>query len=337
MGVKEFGPKADGANGRSSAVALGVTRRDKVPIKKKRIRTVGNNIRGEERGQRCVVALRNLDQFVDHLRRAGFSSELQVGEAILPASVGPISGFNAEGKYDVHKDQPKETAYRLGEWTWQEFRGRYETVERSKIVEIPYKRYPRTFVEPPSVELSLAQDGNGEKVLCSPTQDFIEANDSALVHIINLFLEHFGECEILKEDLAPVLPNKLIRLNWQVLPQGRMPWSHLQKKLRPIVGRQPEGKRAVIDKRHEAINVYEPDFVAVGQGGFDGYVVFGFPSKRLYILESTQINNATYVLDRDWEELSTMSKAELLNNDLHKERIIHRENWFAQVHRVLNS
>jgi len=43
------------------------------------------------------------------------------------------------------------------------------------------------------------------------------------------------------------------------------------------------------------------------------------------------------VLDRDWEELSTMSKAELLNNDLHKERIIHRENWFAQVHRVLNS
>lgn len=306
-------------------------------IKKKRIRNVGNNIRGVARGQHCVVALRNLDRFVDHLQRAGFSAKLQIGETVLPASIGPVSSFNAEGKYDIHKDQPKEIAYRLGEWRWQEFRGRYETVEKSKIVEIPYKRYPRTFVEPPSVELSLVEDSNSGRILRAPTHEFTEANDAALVHVINLFLEQFGECELLKEDLAPVIPAKLIRLNWEVLPQGQMPWSRLQRKLRPIVERQPEGNRAVIDKRHEAINVYEPAFVAVGQGGFDGYVIFGFPAKRLYILESTQINNATYVIDRDWEDLSTMTKAELLNNDLHKERIIHRKNWFGQLHRVLNS
>lgn len=92
-----------------------------------------------------------------------------------------------------------------------------------------------------------------------------------------------------------------------------------------------------IDKRHEAISAFKPKFVAVGRGGFDGYVIFGFPSKFLYILESTQVNNATYVLDRNWEELSTMTKAELLNNNLHRERLIHRENWFAQLNQVLGA
>lgn len=66
-------------------------------------------------------------------------------------------------------------------------------------------------------------------------------------------------------------------------------------------------------------------------------MIFGFPSKSLFILESTQVNNATYVLDRNWEDLSAMTKAELLNNNLHKKRLIHRENWFAEVNRVLNT
>ncbi len=306
-------------------------------IRKKRIRTINNNIRGIRRGDNVVVALRDLGRFVDELLRAGFSQNLEAGEIVLPAAVGPVSTFNAEGKYESHKDQPKETAYRLGEWKWKEFRGRYDTVERSKIVEIPYERYPRTFIEPPSVELSLALDDDGNRVLRSDLNHFIEANDNHLVHTVNLFLEQFGECELLRGDLTPVAPARLIRLNWEVLPQGPMPWARLQQHLRPIVERQPQGNRAVIDKRHETISAYDPEFVAVGQGGFDGYVIFGFPAKRLFILESTQINNATYVLDKDWEALSSMTKAELLNNDLHRERIIHRENWFAQMNRVLDT
>ncbi len=81
----------------------------------------------------------------------------------------------------------------------------------------------------------------------------------------------------------------------------------------------------------------EPEFVAIGRAGFSGYVVFGFPSKSLYILESTKTNNATYVLEDDWEYLSGLTKAEILNNRLHKERILHRENWFTEIARVLAS
>lgn len=305
-------------------------------IRKKRIRTI-NNVSGVQRGDNVVVALRDLDRFTIELAKAGFSQNLDVGETVLPTALGPISSFNAEGKYEVHKDQPKETAYRLSEWRWQEFRGRYDTVEKSKIVEIPYERFPRTFIDPPSVQLTIAQDDEGNRVLRSNTHNFIDLNDDCLIHIVNLFLEVFGECELLREDLTPLIPARLIHLNWKVLPEGRMPWEKLQLQLRPIIERQSPGNRPVINKRHEAISAYAPEFVAVGRGGFDGYVIFGFPSKRLYILESTQVNNATYVLDKDWEDLSSMTKAELLNNDLHKERIIHRENWFSEMNRVLNT
>lgn len=303
-------------------------------IRKNRVRSARSNIRGVAHGQQICMSLSDIDRFKVRLEEVGFSNRLDVGEQVLPSPLGNVSHFNAEGGYKVHRDQPKETAYRQAEWHWQEFRGRYDRVERSKIVEIPYERYPRTFIEPPAVELTIAE-ASGEKVVVAPPLPFTSDAEPQLVHTINLFLELFGECEVLRGDLSPIRPAKVIRLNWEVLPQGKLPWEKLKGELRPIVNRQPEGNRAVIDKRHETIASHNPEFVAVGRGGFDGYVIFGFPSRALYVLESTQINNATYVLDKDWEELSTMTKAELLNENLHRDRIIHRENWFDAIHRLL--
>jgi len=76
--------------------------------------------------------------------------------------------------------------------------------------------------------------------------------------------------------------------------------------------------------------------VAVGQAGFHGYVVFGFPDRDLYMLESTKINNATYVFAKNWKLLSQMTKAEILNSALYTDRIIHRKNWHWRVNRLLN-
>ena len=66
-----------------------------------------------------------------------------------------------------------------------------------------------------------------------------------------------------------------------------------------------------------------------------GYLIFGFLEENLYVLECTQTNNATYILENNWEHLSGLTKAEILENNLHKERIIHRENWFEEIGRAL--
>lgn len=304
-------------------------------INKKRIRALSAYTKGVEEGQPVVVSVGVLDIESDKATDIGFSPDFSPGESVLPRAIGNITKFNAEGKVIPLKDEPKETHYRQQEWTWREFRGRYDFEEKSKIVDIPYERYPREYIEPPSVELNIAINAEGEKFIISDLVELSPNNDDLLVHIINLFLEVFGQCEIRSENLDSIIRAPLRRLNWDVLPPGKKSWAELKLLVREATGSLSGGNKVVIEKRLESINVHEPDFVAVGRAGFSGYLIFGFPKKNLYILESTKTNNATYVIENNWEVLSGLTKAEILENNLHKDRIIHRESWFNEINRVL--
>jgi hypothetical protein len=48
---------------------------------------------------------------------------------------------------------------------------------------------------------------------------------------------------------------------------------------------------------------------------------------KRYVLESILYGNATYIFDKDWEELSKKTKSEILNQELQKGRLIHRRFW----------
>ena len=80
------------------------------------------------------------------LKKIGFTESLYDGETVLPLYNGPISKYNSEGKYIIHKEQPMETAYTQREWTWKQWAGYHETETHSRIVDVPYKRYPRYFI-----------------------------------------------------------------------------------------------------------------------------------------------------------------------------------------------
>jgi hypothetical protein len=301
-------------------------------IRGRRVQSVNRHLSPVQPGETIVLGLTNPERYLERLVETGFTSDLEEGEKILPsASLGPVSHYNAEGKYIVHKNKPKETAYRQVLWTWEEWRGRYDTEEVSKIVDVPYERYPRTFVPPPGVELTVVQSIEMGKIIASPEIEFSEKTEDLIRHIINLFLELFRECSVLTEELKGIIVPPVKRLNWHILPPGRYPWEKLQEIVRPIIETQPEGNQQVIRARFQAITTHEPEFVAVGQAGFRGYIIFGFPDKNLYVLESTIFGNATYVFEEDWEELSKMTKAEILDENLQKDRIIHKEGWFSRV------
>lgn len=306
-------------------------------ITKKRIRTLSSYVKDVAEGRSLVVSVRASDIDIEKAVETGFSSDLAPGESVLPKAVGSISTFNAEGKEIPLKDEPKETHYRQQEWTWKEFRGRYDFEEKSKIVDIPYERYPRQLIEPPAIELNVATDSEGEVFIISDPKEFVPENHELIIHVINLFLEIFGHCEIRSEDLDSIIRAPLRKLNWDVLPPGKKTWKELKPLIKDATESLSEGNKVVIDKRLESINVHEPEFVAVGRAGFTGYLIFGFPERNLYILESTQTNNATYVIENNWEALSGLTKAEILENDLHKERVIHRERWFNEINRILTS
>ena len=47
--------------------------------------------------------------------------------------------------------------------------------------------------------------------------------------------------------------------------------------------------------------------------------------------ESIYPNNATYVFADNWQELSQLTKAQILNGGLQNARLIHKENWKEDI------
>ena len=125
------------------------------------------------------------------------------------------------------------------------------------------------------------------------------------------------------------------RLNWEILPPGRYPWEQLKERVNPVIKQAKEGNQKVILNRFETINSFAPEFYAIGRGGFRGYLIFGFPKQNIYILESIFTYNATYVFEEKWEALSQMTKAQILNENLQKERIIHQKGWHARIRQLV--
>ena len=305
-------------------------------LTKKRIRNI-KAIKGlVKNGSKFFVGIKNQSKFNDVLLKTGFSKNFQSGESILPPTIfGPISLYNAEGKYKIHKDKPMETAYRTAEWHWKEWRGRYDIVEQSKLVDVPYKRYPRTFIVPPSIEITTYLMNNKEQVIISPIFELNEGNKEEIIHTINLFLEIFGECQFFAENLEEIIKLPIKRLNWRILPPGQMPWIKFKEEVKSLVNSAPKGKHAVIRYRLEKINKYKPDFAAIGEGGFRGYIILGFNQRNIYTLESLYYGNATYIFGEKWEELSKKTKAEILNQNLQADRIIHRKGWDNRIDKLL--
>ncbi|EMN67927.1 hypothetical protein [Leptospira interrogans] len=88
-----------------------------------------------------------------------------------------------------------ETAYRIREWCHEEWRGRGETETVCKDVEVSYKRYPRTFIFPFGIEISIVSDANGNKLLTVGKYKYGKDNEVA-INAINVLLEIFGECNL---------------------------------------------------------------------------------------------------------------------------------------------
>jgi hypothetical protein len=261
-------------------------------------------------------------------QNTGFSTKLEIGEQVLPKVIGTKTDFNANGSFDLLKHLRKETKYReieIKDWHGD-----------SHWVDVPYKRYQRSKILAPSVHIVVSEKNDGQKIIISPKCVNSAEQYVHITHTINIFLEIFGECEILKENLTPSI-DKIKNLNWKILPSGKQPWSKIQGQVSAIIKRHNKdeaGKQKRIEHRIFVINNKNPDFVAIGNAGFHGYMIFGFKELGIYILESVHWGNATYVFGNDWEQLSKLTKKDILDGSLQKVRIVHSKNWVYQINKL---
>lgn len=298
-------------------------------ILRKRIRNIENYLYEIKKDDFFSIGVVGLDGLNDKLINIGFTPELNIGETVLPKICGRISKFNADGGNILRRDLPKETYFISREWSWKDYQGNVY----SKIVSFPRLRIHREHIPAPNIELQIIEiDGN--KVLFASKLKKEEENFDIIKHIINLLLELFGECDILDSEKKIITPPQIIRLNWKIFPKGDYPWEKIERIIKERINSQPKGNRPVIKYRNEKISNKEPTFFAYGLGGFSDYTVYGFPKLNIYILESMNIGNATYVFDKDWEEMTKLTKKEIIDESLFKKRIIHTQDWEVEIDKL---
>ena len=115
-----------------------------------------------------------------------------------------------------------------------------------------------------------------------------------------------------------------------------MHWEKLKEHLKPVLEQTQKTKRTADENRIQYINdKYNPTTVLYGKAGFNGYV--GFVFKEFTILESLIYGNAIYVFDKNWLEFSKLTKKEILDENLHMKRIIHKKGWEKEVRELFKN
>lgn len=290
-----------------------------------------NSIRTLDRFLKCCGGQENItlgikldDLGPEKLVEIGFGVSPEEGLSIIPSVIGKFTSFNANGKEILRPDLPKEqysVSYTSTTYDWHR-NPHYGMRTRTAM------RIAREHIPAPAIMISVAKTKNGAYIT-SPLLNLSEENSELNIHIINLMLECFDEIEILDTEKEPLITTKFKKMLWTVLPKGKYPWDEISKIIASNTQKTSasDSDREVIESRLKLINVYKPDFIATGHAGFNGYFIFGFESKNIYVLESIFLDNATYIFKKDWEILSQLTKAEIINGDLEYERIVHNKVW----------
>lgn len=278
---------------------------------------------------RFALPLDEIDQTI--AERVGLPITPKDGFSFLPGVSGKVSDHNANGTIVVRKDQKMEHVSRMIMRSWKDWHGNthYGTQSRS------YPRYPRDFSPPPEELFYLIRI---DDTLCvtSKILTLTETSEESILRVFNLFLESFGQCFIAGGDGKSITRPRFKRLNWDLLPQGDYPWQKLETLLRERIKVSCDEDVEVVLHRIQRLRSLNPSNYGIGRGGFRGYIAIQYPKTGYWVLESSAFDNATYVFDQDWLTLTNLTKKEVLEGAVCKQRIIHDKTWFSKVKRALD-
>ncbi len=267
----------------------------------------------------------------ENLEKIGFTEKIIEGDSILPSAIGKITTFNSRGKEIKRPDLPKEVyhvTYNSTTYDWHK-QPHYGTKTRTAL------RIAREYISAPSVFLTLANI-NDQLYIISPVLKIVEENSKYNIHVINILLECFSEFELFDNTKKPLKTTKFRKIQWEVLPRGVYPWPKVAEMIQSGTANLEKDEAEIIKYRLSIMNTYQPDFIGIGHGGFNGYFVFGFQSKSIYVLESVYLDNATYIFHDEWEPLSQLTKNEIINSDIQHSRIIHDKKWKQAIGIAIN-
>lgn len=286
-------------------------------------------IAGDATKVRLTVNLNDISK--DLLVQLGFDETPVVGDYLIPTVLGKYTGFNVNGTIKVRKDLPLQPESVMFYGSSRDWHGGIHYGIRTRTID----KYPRENIPAPSETFEIVTIGES-LFLSSSELNLSDSDETRNIHVTNIMLECFSAFDIYDVEKDEIVGPRLKRLQWDILPSGECPWD----KARPIILKRTEhlkeSDKKVIEHRMKTISRRKPDFLATGRAGFSGYFVYGFKDKDVYVLESMELDNATYVFNSEWEVISKLTKSQIINSELPHQRIIHNKKWAASVGRAIS-
>lgn len=287
------------------------------------------NVAGDATNIRLTVSLKNIPK--ELLVQIGFDEMPAVGDYLIPAVLGKYTSFNVNGTIKIRKDLPLEPESVMFYGSSRDWHGNINHGIRTRTID----KYPRENIPAPSETFEIVTIGES-LFLSSSELNLSDADETRNIHVTNIMLECFSEFDIYDVEKDEIVGPRLKRLQWDILPSGKCPWNEA----RPIILKKTEHlqekDKKVIEHRMKTLSRREPDFLATGRAGFSGYFVYGFKDQDVYVLESMELDNATYVFNSEWEAISKLTKSQIINSDLPHQRIIHNKRWGVSVSRAIS-
>lgn len=267
----------------------------------------------------------------DSLVKVGFEASPTEGDFLIPAVLGKFTRFNVNGEVKVRKDLPMEPESIMYYGTSRDWHGGTHHGIRIRTI----NKYPRENIPAPSEVLEIVSV-DGKLSISTPELNLKDIDETRNIHLVNMMLECFSEFDVYDVKKNKVIGPRLKRLQWDILPAGECPWEKAKAIILKKAEHLEEKDKKVIEHRMKVISRREPDFLATGRAGFNGYFVYGFKAQDVYVLESMELDNATYVFNSDWEAISQLTKSQIINSELPHQRIIHNRKWNMAVGQAIS-
>lgn len=288
----------------------------------------------------CAVKFKADDLASGRLKHLGITltdKGLNLPTSIVPPeSQGKYSDRNINGFEVVRKDLPKETHYNSIESpNWG------DSYYGTHTVNLPYQKYPRDFYPPRELEILMSSKDVRPNlptyIIAFQVQEVLDKHDRSfkdrLLENLNLLQESVGACGVEAATMALSDYAKSLHVSWEILPPGTLEET-IERVFR---GKTPtQQQKDVTAERYNFFQSLKPKGLVFGQSGFRRY--FGaLLEDNLVVFENVEYGNAVYILFDNWEELSKISRLDLMSGKFNGsfERVVHTSGWKGKVKTIV--
>lgn len=263
------------------------------------------------------------------------------GKPVFPSVISPeqLSGLyarrNLNGIYRRLTDLPKVLkTYSIEAPNFGNPEKGYHTSHFSRLV------YQRSFEPPRDWELSLESlsTSSGEEIIKVQISSILNRQDpdfnKDLFFAINLLQEQCRDCHVFDANISDEELARITSVGWEIFPPGTIDkgFNEFTRRLR-----NPSGQRiSEIKNRANVISGLNPTEYIVGRGMNSHYYGARF-GDHIVVFENVDYGNALYILFDNWQEISRMSRIDILKR--HERdfiRIIHKDGWDKTFKRCID-